>query len=343
VTGAGAEASRPLRVGRRGLVLSLGATLAVGRTAGVQGAVVRGDPTIGPAASPFALADMPSAGPLRPLGGLLLDNAAIGFGGLSGLHLDAGLRLTAISDFGRFLTARLVLHEDGAPVGLADLRTGRLRDCGGAPLPRGSAGDAESLARLPDGTWLVGFERWHRIRAYRRLDGPGAHVEAPPGIEEAPRNGGLESLAVLADGRWLAIAERHGPPETPRLRHAWLGGPGRWVPIGYRPTAAEFDPADATPLPDGGALVLARRFSLFGGFRGRLVRVPAAALAAARAVGVIEGEELLRLGPPLPADNWEGVGAVRLANRRTLVALVSDDNQSMLQQSMLLLFLLERG
>lgn len=328
-------------------MLSLGATLAVGRAAGAQGAVVRGDPAIGATASPFALPGVPSAGPLRPLGGLLLDNVAIGFGGLSGLHLDAGLRLTAISDLGRFLTARLVLHEDGAPTSLAGLRTGRLRDGGGAPLPRGSAGDAESLARLPDGTWLVGFERWHRIRAYRRLDGPGAHVEAPPGIEEAPRNGGLESLAVLADGRWLAITERHGPAETPGLRHAWIGGPGagpgRWAPIAYRPTAAEFDPADATPLPDGGALVLERRFSLFGGFRGRLVRVPAAALAAARAGGVIEGEELLRLGPPWPADNWEGVSAVRLANGRTLVALVSDDNQSMLQQSMLLLFLLERG
>jgi hypothetical protein len=324
-----------------GAALALGGAAAAARVVAQRGG---GDPAAGPAAaSPLALpASVP--GPLRPLGGLLLDNGVIGFGGLSGLHLDAALRLTAVSDVGNFLTARLVLHEDGAPLGLAGLRSGRLGDGAGAPTPYGSEGDAEALARLPDGTWLVGFERRHRIRAYRRLDGRAIPVEAPPGLEDAPRNGGLESLAVLADGRWLAIAEQHGPPEAPGLRHAWIGGPGRWTPIAYRPSAAEFDPADATPLPDGGALVLERRFSLFGGFRGRLVRLSAAALAAARAGGVVEGEEeVLRLAPPLPADNWEGVSAVRLADGRTLVALVSDDNQSRLQRSMLLLFLLERG
>jgi hypothetical protein len=183
-------------------VLSLGATLAVGRAAGAQGAVVRGDPAIGATASPFALPGVPSAGPLRPLGGLLLDNVAIRFGGLSGLHLDVGLRLTAICDLGRFLTARLVLHEDGAPTSLAGLRTGRLRDGGGAPLPRGSAGDAESLARLPDGTWLVGFERWHRIRAHRRLEPP-----------TRPRSSSTTRAARLAR---CSAAEQPAPP-PPRI------------------------------------------------------------------------------------------------------------------------------
>ena len=37
----------------------------------------------------------------------------------------------------------------------------------------------------------------------------------------------------------------------------------------------------ATPLPDGGALVLERSFSLFSGFGGRLTRLSAAALRAA--------------------------------------------------------------
>ncbi len=272
----------------------------------------------------------------------MLDAAAIGFGSLSGLHLDPALRLTAISDLGRFLTARLELQEDGRPMGLAELRTGRLRDGAGAPLPRGYAADAESLARLPDGTWLVGFERWHRIRAYRRLDGPAAYVEAPPGLERAPRNGGLEALAVLADGRWLAIAEKLVPEggHGEALRRAWLGGPERgWTPVAYRPGAPGLDPSDAAPLPDGGVLVLERGFSVFGGFRARLMRFSAAALAAVPPGGVLAGgEELLRLEPPWPADNWEGVTAVRLAGGRTLVALVTDDNQNILQRTLLLLF-----
>ena len=329
-------------LGRRGFLRSLGATtLVIAGACVAQGVPRSAEPAVGQAAAPLVLNGLPTpAGSLRLLGGLALDDAVIGFGGFSGLHLDAALRLTAISDIGRFFTARLVLHEDGVPAGLAGLRTGRLRDGSGAPLPRGFSGDAESLARLPDGTWLVGFERWHRIRAHARLDGPGTYVEAPPGIEQAPANGGLEALAVLADGRWLAIAEKHAPPETPDLRHAWIGGPGRWLPVAYRP-GTDFDPSDAAPLPDGGALVLERRFSIFGGFRARLVRVPAAALAASRQGAVIEGDELLRLEPPWPADNWEGVTAVRLANGRTLVALITDDNQNVLQRSMLLLFTLD--
>ena len=281
-------------------------------------------------ATPFALE--PLDGALRPLGGLVLDREAFAGGGLSGLHLDSDLRLTAITDRGQWVTARLLM-EDDRPIGVADLRTGPLRDGAGVPLPRGQGSDAEALARLADGTWLVAFERWHRIRAYRRLDGPGSFVEAPPGIELAPRNGGLESLTVLADGRWLAIAENPLQGEEPGLRAAWLGGPGRWTRLAYRPTPG-FDPTDAAALPDGGALVLERRFSLWGGFTGRIVRLSPASMSAG---GVLEGSELLRLGPPLPSDNWEGIAVPRWQGR-LLVAVVSDDNQSPLQRSLLLLF-----
>lgn len=293
-------------------------------------------PAIAPA-RPVALEALPAASRLTPLGALVLDDGAVGFGGLSGLHLSDDLRLTAISDLARWMTARIVLR-DGRPVALADLRTGRLKDGAGQPLTRGHNGDSESLARLPDGTWLVGFERWHRIRAYRDLDGPGAYVEAPPGVELAPGNGGLESLAVLADGRWLAIAEDFGVPGQPGLRQAWLGGPGRWMRLAYRPSD-RFDPADAAPLPDGGALVLERSFSIFSGFEGRLVRLPAAPLRDATAATVLEGETVLRLAAPLPTDNYEAVGTARHEGR-TLVALLSDDNENPLQRSLLLLFAL---
>lgn len=323
----------PPGAGRRAFCLAFAAAALALPSAG---AAARGIAT--PIALPSGAAAAGGGAALHPLGGLALDTEAIGFGGLSGLHLDEALRLTAVGDLGHFLSARLVLREDGAPLGLAGLRTGRLRDGSGAPLPRGYAADAEALARLPDGTWLVGFERWHRIRAYRQgLDGPGAYVAAPPGLERAPRNAGLEALAVLADGRWLAVAEGLTPPGSPGSRRMWIGVPGRWTPLAYRPGAPDLDPSDAAPLPDGGALVLERSFSVFGGFRGRLVRIPAAALAAPRPGTVLEGETLLRLEPPWPADNWEGVAAARVGGR-TLVALVSDDNENLLQRTLLLLF-----
>ena len=286
------------------------------------------------AAQPFALPDIP--GPLRPLGGLVLAPDMLGGGGFSGLHLAPDLTLTLISDRGHWAEARLVL--DGlTPIGLHPLRHGALRDEAGSPLPRGFNADAEALARLPDGTWLVAFERRHRIRAYRRLDGPGAYVAPPPGLENAPANGGLESLAVLQDGRLFAIAETFTPPDRPELRHAWLGVPGRWVPLYWQP-APGFQPTDAAILPDGSALVLERRFSLLGGFSARLVMTAPDALRSARQGAVLHGEAILTLDDaPLPAENWEAVAVTRFQDQ-TLVALISDDNESILQRSLMLLF-----
>jgi len=287
-------------------------------------------------AKPVSVPPLPEDHRLELLGGLELDNAAIGFGGFSGLHLDDELRLTAVSDLARWMTARLVLRDDGRPSGLTDLRTGRLRDGSGQPLARGYGGDAEGLARLPDGSWLVSFERWHRLRAFRGLQGPGAYVEAPPGLDRAPFNGGVESLAVLADGSWLLVTETMPGGADQSLRRAWLGGPGAWKAVSYR-AAEGFDPADAAALPGGGAVVLERRFSIFGGFGGRVVRLTAEQLRDARPDAVLDGEEILRLSSPLPTENYEAIAATRHRGR-TLLAVLSDDNENILQRSLFLLF-----
>lgn len=282
------------------------------------------------------LPPVPLDGPLRSLGGFEIDAVRLGAANLSGIQLDDDLTATMVDDRGRWAQARIELRE-GIAHRLVPLAAGPLRDGAGRPLPRGRSADAESIARLPDGTWLVGFERWHRIRAYRRLDGPGAYVEAPPSLDRAPPNGGLEALTPLADGRLLAITEELRPPGAPALRQAWIGRPGRWTPLAWQPEPG-FVPVDVAGLPDGGALVLERRFTWLSGFAARLVRVPAASLAAARDGAVLTGVQLLRLdGNPLPAENWEGVAAAR-HDGRVIVALVTDDNDSIAQRSLLLLF-----
>jgi hypothetical protein len=286
-------------------------------------------------AKPVAVPALPPDHRLELLGALELDTGAIGFGGFSGLHLDDDLRITAISDLARWMTARLVLR-DGRPAGLSDLRTGRLRDGAGQPLARGYGGDAEGLARLPDGSWLVSFERWHRLRAFRGFNDPGTYVEAPPGLDRAPFNGGVEAMAALSDGGLLLITESMRTGADPRLRRAWLGGPGAWKAVSYR-AAADFDPADAAALPEGGAVVLERRFSLFGGFGGRVVRLTAAQLRDAEPGAVLDGQEVLRLSSPLPTENFEAIGAARHGGR-TLLAVLADDNENMLQRSLLMLF-----
>jgi len=184
-----------------------------------------------PLARPLTLAPLQPNSPLRLLGGLEIDRGALGFGGISALHLAPDMTLTLVSDLARFAELRLTLDDGLRPTGLTALRRGALGDGAGLPLQRGYAGDAESLARLPDGTWLVGFERWHRIRRYRDLAGPGAPMPAPPGLEAAPYNAGLEALAALADGRWLALTEALAAPEHPGATRGWIGGPADWQPL----------------------------------------------------------------------------------------------------------------
>src|SRR5687768_14896392 len=55
-------------------------------------------------AKPVAIPPLPPDHRLELLGGLELDDAAIGFGGFSALHLDDELRLTAVSDLARWMT-----------------------------------------------------------------------------------------------------------------------------------------------------------------------------------------------------------------------------------------------
>ncbi len=311
---------------RRALLLGALALSGLGSCALLGG----GDP-----ATPAAPLSVPSDSVLVPRGRLLLDRRAMGFGGLSGLHIDDGLRYTAVSDLGRWVQAQLVAGPDGVPVALEDLRSGPLRQDFPLPLPRPLMRDAEALARLPDGTWLVAFERWHRICAYPGFDRRCEPVlQSPPGLDAAPPNAGLESLTVLADGRWLAIAE--GLQAGDGTLRAWIGQPGAWASLRYRPSPG-YVPTDAAPLPDGGALVVERSFSLLGGgFRAMLRRLPAAQLAHPATEAVLVPQTLI--GPDaLPHDNWEGVSVFR--HRGELwVAMQVDDNELFFQQGQLLFF-----
>ena len=104
--------------------------------------------------------------------------------------------------------------------------------------------------------------------------------------------------------------------------------------MGYR-TAPKFLPTDAAALPNGDVLVLSRHFSVLGGARVRLERVPAGAIGAG---AVLQGALVARFERPLTVDNFEGVAAVQGEDGETLVYILSDDNFNFLQRTLLLLF-----
>lgn len=282
-----------------------------------------------------------SVGHLRFRGGLHLQGAGEGmFGGLSGLEVLEDGRLVAITDDGRWFEAQIALDEAGALVGLNDARIALMRDEDGQPFENKAAGDSEGLAQLPDGRFAVSFEQEPRVLIYDlNRDGPfGAAVRGPL-LAETRRlraNVGLEALAVTSEGALLVGAEglnRHGTPLWVAPLDAASPAPPR---INY-PLVGGFALTSLDHLPDGGFVALERFYAPIIGARARVTRITEDALSAGG--DTLAGVELLaEIAPPLAVDNFEGVAAVRTPEGGVRLYIVSDDNFSARQRTLLLAF-----
>lgn len=251
------------------------------------------------------------------------------FGGISGLSYD-GRMLTAVNDVGHWLQMRMDVDAAGRPVAFGDLEVAPLGGLDGSK----DDGDAEELRATPDG-WLVSFERRHRLLLYRQgLSGDPVRLDAPPGYDLQPENGGGEAVAALPDGRLLVLSE--DGIDVTGLGQGWIGRPGAWQRLSYR-RAGLFRPTSATLLPNGDVLVLERSFSLLGGVASRLVRIPASQL---HPDAVLEGRELFVLAPPLLVDNYEGISVWQRGDGRVVAHIVSDNNFSSWQATLLMSVLL---
>lgn len=275
-------------------------------------------------------------------GGISMTANSANFGGWSGLHVSPdGRTLTGISDVGSWLTATIDYDADRNLAGLNHGRIGSLRGVDGRPLGSKIESDAEGMARLPDGSWLVSFERRHRIWRYPTLDGTPVPVNLPDGFSRQPENGGIEALTALADGTIVAISETYSV--TPGELVGWTGRAGAdgryaWQTFRY-PQLPDFNPTALAPLPDGGFVLLERAFDLARGVR---IRVMRAELADFRPGALARPREIARLASPLAVDNLEGVAATKGPRGETLLWLISDDNFNSLQRNLLLLFELEK-
>ena len=275
--------------------------------------------------------DRTRVGRLEWRGGLALTSPDSRFGGLSSLRVAAdGLRFTAISDEGWRVDGRMLYDAGGRLAGVDAVTLVPLLSRRGRPLPELGKyeSDAESLVRDADGSLLVGFEGDHRIVRYPASGAAPSLVAPPPGLQRAPVNGGLETLVRLDDGRLLAITEELKADHGVR---GWIASKGTWRPFAWR-TSEGFKPTDATQLPSGELLVLERRFPPVGA---RLRLLPAASVKAG---ALLDGTEVARLEGSLQVDNMEGIDARRGPDGETLIWLISDDNYSFLQRTLLLLF-----
>jgi hypothetical protein len=278
-------------------------------------------------------------GRLEYRGGLQLVSDDPRFGGLSSIRvLPDGERLAAVSDEGYWLSARLVLRA-GVLEGVADVEMGPLLGPDARPPEGKDAHDAESLALLPDGAFVVGFEREHRLLRYPagsgRPDGVPVVVPPPPGLEQAPFNGGIEALVALHDGVLFALTEYWIEKD---VVVGWTGGPDRWKRLGLRFDGA-LRPSDAACLASGEVLVLERAYNPERGVTS--VRVREIRRGRVGPGASLRGRLVADFAPPLTLDNYEGIAALPGPRGETRVLLVSDDNLDReRQRTLLLMFVL---
>ena len=283
-----------------------------------------------------------TVGPMLYRGGLKLSANDERFGGFSALLIsEDGHRLLAASDKGMWFSATLLYDAEG---NLSDAGTARLAPItglDGKPLS-GRYRDAEALARDTDGAILVAFEQHHRILRFMPPAELDAHaltasrpksIAVPKELNEFNSNAALEGLVTLADGGLLLLTEG--------LDNQRLGKPG-WVLRDGAPAkrfefyrTPRFRPTGAARLPDGDILVLERRFTLIGGVAALLKRVPKKLISLDTR---LEGTELIQILSPLTIDNMEGLAVRRDNSGRTIIYLISDDNYSMFQRTLLLVF-----
>lgn len=270
-------------------------------------------------------------------GGLELDFDNPRFGGISAIEIDRGGRtLTALTDHGD----RIELFLDYDPAG--NLASARLEDL--SPIT-GAAGrsvdnrrdsDVEAIARMPDGGWVVAFERNHRLLhfppSYAPLRSSPRLLNTPSGLERARPNLGIEAATETADRKVLLITE--DLRTTRAFNFAWLGNGADWTPMSYT-LFPPYKPTGAALLPNGDIVVLERRFTPPSDVGTRIARIFKRRL---RPGSPIQTTEIARLESPFISENFEAITARAAGRGQTLLYIASDDNFSDDQRTLLLMF-----
>lgn len=281
-------------------------------------------------------------GELEFRGGLILSSSHRNFGGISAIRVaPGGTHFVAVTDKGFWLRARIA-YSAGRPTAINEAEMAPILGPDGRPLNRRGWYDTESLAE-DGGTFYVGIERVNQIVRfdYGRdgLRARGQPVPLPPGIKMLPYNKGLECLAVPSKGQPLAgtliaISER-GLDSQDNLRAFLIGGqkPGEFA---VRRTD-DFDVSDCATTPRGDLLILERRFSWAIGVAMRIRRLPLSQIVPG---ALADGPALLFADMGFQIDNMEGIAIHRAATGELVLTLISDDNFSAIQRTLLLQFTL---
>ena len=255
-------------------------------------------------------------------GGLALTSADGQLHGLSDLHVSASGQLTAVSDGGDLIDAQLVMDKDGRLADVANLRRTRLTGEDGRPLVGKINADAEGLAVLPNGDRLVSFEGRARILLYPA--GGGGPQSVPMPAVTFPENGGMEAITAdpaAASDAYAVGSEVSGETWNCRLSvPTCTKGPVTLKTVFYGLVSMR-------RLPGGEMVYLLRTID-----QQRRYRVILKVVKEAREMARLD------LEPPMNVENFEGLAVVSRPDGGLRFFLLSDDNESPRERTLLFAF-----
>lgn len=250
------------------------------------------------------------------------------FGSYSALlALDDG-QFWAASDTGRLLRFPMPGHE--GPMAIERFA--------GRTVLKKELIDIESLTREPDtGRIWIGYEGTNSIE---RMEGDltDGKLVKPAGMRGWSSNSGPEAMVRLKNGHFIVISEgreSYWDSDYPALLFEGdpINAPGVRnfsfePPEGYRPV-------DMAQMPDGRVLILVREFVL-GAPPTFNVKLVAADPAEIEANTVWRGREVASISSPELEDNYEGLAILPREDGTLDLWLISDDNNTTFQRTLLL-------
>lgn len=255
-------------------------------------------------------------------GGLVLTSSETSrLHGLSDLKVTADGALLAVNDEADLLKARIVLDAQGRLVGVTDARLTGLAGAGGATLQGKQESDSEGVTLTPRGDLLVSFEEHDRILLYP-ADGSPARAAPSPDVK-FPFNLGMEGLAAYPEtgaDAYLVGGEASGQTWICRLGGGCTDDRLVPKPPDYGLVAIAVVPGDR----------IAYLLRAWDPVRGNRVT-----LTIWSAGGEVARMDLAR---PLNIDNFEGLAAAPGRDGRIRFYLISDDNFSAQQRTLLMAF-----
>ena len=282
-------------------------------------------------------------GSLEYRSGLILTSRFRGFGGLSGLRLDAkGERFIAISDKGSWFTGRIV-YKGREMTGLDDVEASPMLGPDGKPITARGWFDTESIA-LDGSLVYVGLERVNQVLRFDFAKGftraLGEVVPLPPAARKLPFNKGLEALVMVPKGFAAGGNADRDLRTRPRCARQHPRLPGRRQDAGpvHRPPHREFRHQRRGAAAVGRSAAAGAK--ILAGSAASASASGAFALASVAPGAVIDGPAIFNADLGNEIDNMEGIDAHVTPEGDTVLTLVSDDNFSMIQRNLLLQFTL---